>query len=156
MLSDASYIIVDVDFKHKDVLQVYYTKNEEMELPTPNTNVVLAAFVTAQGRLKLWAWKIKRQLKQLAQVGLAGPIIKRSEEDELGHVDPASDGPLRCFPHWPHHDDTERDCYWISDQHSQRTIIIEIQLVWLIITTQDHKRHRQHHSKLGYEAIQRN
>jgi len=55
MLADASNIIEDVDFKHKDVLQVYYTKNEEMELPAPNTNVVLASFVTAQGRLKLYS-----------------------------------------------------------------------------------------------------
>jgi hypothetical protein len=53
MLADGSNIIEDVDFKHKDILQVYYTKNEEMELPAPNTNVVLASFVTAQGRLKL-------------------------------------------------------------------------------------------------------
>ena len=55
MVNNNQYIIADVDHSNENVLQVYYTENIESELDSNNTNVVLAAFVTAQGRLKLYS-----------------------------------------------------------------------------------------------------
>ena len=55
MISNDQYIISDVDHSNPHCLQVYYKENDETELDSNNTNVVLAAFVTAQGRLKLYS-----------------------------------------------------------------------------------------------------
>lgn len=55
MLASDEFIIHDVDISNKNILQVYFTKNEEMEQESNNTNVVLASFVTALGRLKLYS-----------------------------------------------------------------------------------------------------
>lgn len=54
MLSDKQHVIEMVDFSHDNILQVFYSKNDEFDYGSSNTNVVLAAFVTAQGRLSLY------------------------------------------------------------------------------------------------------
>ena len=54
MLADNQYVIEMVDFSHENVLQVYYSKRDEFDYGSSNTNVVLAAFVTSQGRLSLY------------------------------------------------------------------------------------------------------
>jgi len=87
MLSDSQYIIHDVDFKHKNILQVYYTKNEEIEKESSNTNVVLASFVTAQGRLKLYS-ELEKLDKRVLYMDTDSIIFtsKLSEyEPELGN-----------------------------------------------------------------------
>lgn len=59
MLSDKQYSIEHIDISHDDIIQLFYTINEEMFTGSTNTNVVLAAFVTAIARLRLFAELVK-------------------------------------------------------------------------------------------------
>ena len=53
LMSDDRYIVTSVDFTHKKYLQVYYIEEQDYYETKSNVNVVLAAFITAYGRLKM-------------------------------------------------------------------------------------------------------
>lgn len=53
LISDDENIVHSADFTHKDYLQVYYSKAQNMSESTANINVVLACFVTAHARIKM-------------------------------------------------------------------------------------------------------
>ena len=53
MLSDKQYTIHDVDLSNENFIHVKFTINNDLNSSVLSTNLVLAAFVTAYGRLKL-------------------------------------------------------------------------------------------------------
>jgi hypothetical protein len=61
LISDDRYIVHNVDFSHKDYLQVYFTEENDHFESTANVNVILASFVTAYGRLHM--------LNELTKIG---------------------------------------------------------------------------------------
>lgn len=54
MVTDQRYKIKGVNFSVENMLQVSYSINDEFFTPNFKTNVAIAAFVTCQGRLKLY------------------------------------------------------------------------------------------------------
>ncbi len=54
LLNDDQYVIHDIDFNDENFAQVTYSIKEEYCTGNLSTNVILANFVTAQGRLKLY------------------------------------------------------------------------------------------------------
>ena len=53
LISDDRYVVHDVDFTHKNYLQVYFSEKNDYFESTADVNVVLACFVCAYGRLKM-------------------------------------------------------------------------------------------------------
>jgi hypothetical protein len=53
LISDDRYVVHDVDFTHKNYLQVYFSEKNYYFESTADVNVVLACFVCAYGRLKM-------------------------------------------------------------------------------------------------------
>jgi hypothetical protein len=62
MLTNKQFIIHNVDFTHKDYLQVYYSHQQNMLDNDNHVNIAIAAFVTCHARLKLYS-----ELKRLNQ-----------------------------------------------------------------------------------------
>ncbi len=62
MLNDDQYVIHDIDTKDENFAQVVYSVNENFLTGSLYSNVIIASFVTAQGRLKLFneinKWKL--------------------------------------------------------------------------------------------------
>ncbi|CAF0861234.1 unnamed protein product [Brachionus calyciflorus] len=54
MVCDDQYTIHIADFFHENYVQVFYSTNGEMHEGSSQNSVVLAAFVTCHGRLKLY------------------------------------------------------------------------------------------------------
>lgn len=54
LISNDAYLIQRVDFSNQKYLQVYFTHNDDLNRCNSKTNVVLASFVTAYGRIKLY------------------------------------------------------------------------------------------------------
>jgi hypothetical protein len=54
MLNDDQYVIHDIDTKDENFAQVVYSVNENFLTGSLYSNVIIASFVTAQGRLKLF------------------------------------------------------------------------------------------------------
>ena len=54
LLTNDRYILHNVDFINDKIIQAYYSYNEDMHFGGNRQNVVLAAFVTCQARLKLY------------------------------------------------------------------------------------------------------
>ena len=54
LLNDEQYIVHDIDTKDENFAQVMYSIKEEYLFGGLSSNVIIAAFVTAQGRLKLY------------------------------------------------------------------------------------------------------
>lgn len=54
MITDDQYVIHDVDLSHPELIQVFYSLNENIHDGGIQTSVTLAAFVTAHARLKLY------------------------------------------------------------------------------------------------------
>ena len=61
LISDDRFVVHNVDFSHKDYLQVYFTEENDHYESTANVNVILASFVTAYGRLHM--------LNELTKIG---------------------------------------------------------------------------------------
>jgi hypothetical protein len=53
LISDDTKSVIRVDFTNNKYLQVFYKDNEEINESSSKSNVVLGAFITAYGRLKL-------------------------------------------------------------------------------------------------------
>ena len=53
LISDPRYVVVDVDFTHKNYLQVYYVEKNDYYESIADVNVVIACFTCAYGRLKM-------------------------------------------------------------------------------------------------------
>jgi hypothetical protein len=53
LISDDAKSVIRVDFTNNKYLQVFYKNNEEINESSSKSNVVLGAFITAYGRLKL-------------------------------------------------------------------------------------------------------
>ena len=54
LLNDDQYVIHDINFNDESFAQVTYSIKEDYCTGNLSTNVILANFVTAQGRLKLY------------------------------------------------------------------------------------------------------
>jgi hypothetical protein len=54
LISNDAFIVHRVDFSNKKYLQVYYTNRDELNKCHSKNNIVLALFITAYGRLKLY------------------------------------------------------------------------------------------------------
>ena len=54
LISDPRYVVVDVDFTHKNYLQVYYVEKNDYYESIADVNVVIACFTCAYGRLKMF------------------------------------------------------------------------------------------------------
>lgn len=65
MISNDQYIIHDVNAKNPDFIQVQYSERKEFNFGGLTTNVVIAAFVTCQARLKLFSELKKLQKRVL-------------------------------------------------------------------------------------------
>lgn len=65
MVSNDQYIIHDVNAKNPDFIQVQYSERREFNFGGLTTNVVIAAFVTCQARLKLFSELLKLQKRVL-------------------------------------------------------------------------------------------
>jgi len=61
LINDTRYVVTDVDFTHKNYLQVYYVEKNEYYESSADVNVVIACFVCAYGRLKM--------LNELTKIG---------------------------------------------------------------------------------------
>ena len=53
LISDDQNVVQSADFTHKNYLQVFYTKAENLFEATSNINTVLACFVTSHARIKM-------------------------------------------------------------------------------------------------------
>ncbi len=58
-MQDRRKVVHDVRPVNPEHLQIVWSAAEEFQEQCPNTNVVIAAFVTAQARLKLWGYLAK-------------------------------------------------------------------------------------------------
>eukprot|EP00057_Strongylocentrotus_purpuratus_P035473 XP_799265.2 PREDICTED: uncharacterized protein LOC594742 [Strongylocentrotus purpuratus] len=54
LLTSDEYRVLDLNFINDEMVEVRYVKNDEFEEQSPRSNVVIAAFTTAQARLKLY------------------------------------------------------------------------------------------------------
>ena len=72
LISDDRYVVTNVDFTHKNYLQVYYKEQSDYYECTSNVNVVLAAFITAYARLKM-----------LREITLLGPRTLYMDTDSI-------------------------------------------------------------------------
>jgi hypothetical protein len=61
LINDSRYVVTDVDFTHKNYLQVYCVEKNEYYESSADVNVVIACFVCAYGRLKM--------LNELTKIG---------------------------------------------------------------------------------------
>ena len=65
MLSNDQYVIHDVNFINEEILQVFYSINNSFHAGSNDSNVPIAAFVTCQGRLKLFKELVKLERRVL-------------------------------------------------------------------------------------------
>ena len=69
-LCDKRHIVHSVDMSRPNSIQVYYTIEKEMHHGSNTTNVIIAAFVTAQARLKLYSVLEKLNERVLTRIRL--------------------------------------------------------------------------------------
>jgi len=58
-LSDSNFLISHLNIVNNDLLQVFYTEKKELHDNSQRNNVIIAAFVTAHARIKLFSEMIK-------------------------------------------------------------------------------------------------